>query len=69
MGEGRVGDGGGAGGTAGMSARAYVCIAAVRMVMFCWGVWRDFFCSFVLRPGYQRVRVIKTYCSVWVARV
>ena len=47
MGEGRVGDGGGAGGTAGMSARAFVCIAAVRMVMFCWGVWRDFlfFCA------------------------
>ena len=37
MGEGRVGDGGGAGGTAGMSACALLCIAAVRMVMFCLG--------------------------------
>ena len=51
MGEGRVGDGGGAGGTAGMSAREFVCIAAVRMVMFCWGVWRDFFVLLCCVPG------------------
>ena len=51
MGEGRVGDGGGAGGTAGMSAHAFVCIAAVRMVMFCWGVWRDFFVLLCCVPG------------------
>ena len=51
MGEGRVGDGGGAGGTAGMSACALLCIAAVRMVMFCWGVWRDFFVLLCCVPG------------------
>lgn len=49
MGEGRVGDGGGAGGTAGMSACAFLCIAAVRMVMFCLGVCTGgiflFFCA------------------------
>ena len=71
MGEGRVGDGGGAGGTAGMSAcgmRVFVhCRGAHGYVLF--GGLADCFCSFVLRPGYQRVRVIKTYCSVWVARV
>ena len=70
MGEGRVGDGGGAGGTAGMSACAFLCIdcrGAHGHVLF--GGLAGFFCSFVLRPGYQRVRVIKTYCSVWVARV
>ena len=46
MSEGRAGDGGGAGGTAGMSARAFVCIAAVRMVMFCWGGLAGFFLFF-----------------------
>ena len=51
MGEGRVGDGGGAGGTAGMSACALLCIAAVRMVMFCLGVWRDFFVLLCCVPG------------------
>ena len=69
MGEGRVGDGGGAGGTAVMSACALYC-ALPRCAWLCF-VWGSggIFCSFVLRPGYQRVRVIKTYCSVWVARV
>ena len=51
MGEGRVGDGGGAGGTAGMSACAFLCIAAVRMVLVCLGVWRDVFVLLCCVPG------------------
>eukprot|EP00966_Prymnesium_polylepis_P252471 5836920-Prymnesium_polylepis.1 len=36
---------------AGMSACAFLCTAAVRMVMFCLGVWRALFVLLCCVPG------------------